>query len=119
MTRKLPKEIHALQESLTEAVKHARLAYQLSPGSYTHSTLNACLQAGRNFRAVVDATLSPQTAGLDAAQRLKRKGTLEARGSTSTEQSAVPYPLETKKRRDRRRRRPLETAATNPGSRDP
>ena len=77
MTRRLPNELRALQASLTETVKQARLAYRFSPGSYTHSALNACLQTGKNFRAVVDATLSPQTAGLDAAQRLERDAALE------------------------------------------
>ena len=95
MTRKLPTKLRALQESIAEAVMQARLAYRFSPGSYTHSALNACLQTGKNFRAVADATLSPQTAGLDAAQRLEREDALEARGPTSTEQSDVPYPLET------------------------
>ena len=60
MTRKLPNELRALQESIAEAVKQARLAYRFSPGNYTHSALNACLQTGKNFRAVADATLSPQ-----------------------------------------------------------
>ena len=96
MTRKLPNELRALQESIAEAVKQARLAYRFSPGSYTHSALNACLQTGKNFRSVVDATLSPQTAGPDAAQRLRRDPALEARGSTSTEQSVDPQPAGTK-----------------------
>ena len=109
MTRRLPNELRALQASLTETVKQARLAYRFSPGSYTHSALNACLQTGKNFRAVVDATLSPQTAGLDAAQRLERDAALEARGPTSTEQSGAPYPLERKA--GPKVRRPLGTAA--------
>jgi hypothetical protein len=96
MTRKLPTKLRALQASLTEAVTQARLAYSFSPGSYTHSALNACLQADKNFRAVADATLSPQTAGSDAAQRLEREGALEARGATSTEQSVDPQPAGTK-----------------------
>ena len=94
LTRKPPTKLRALQASLTEAVTQARLAYSFSPGSYTQSALNACLLADKNFRAFV-ATLSPQTAGLDAAQRLEREDALEARGPTSTEQSDVPYPLET------------------------
>jgi hypothetical protein len=32
-------------ESMAEAMKHARLAYQFSPGSYTYTTLQACLTA--------------------------------------------------------------------------
>jgi hypothetical protein len=56
---------------------------------------NACLSAGRNLRAVIDATFS-QTAGPDTVQRLKHNGVLEARGSTSTEQGAVPDPLGSK-----------------------
>jgi hypothetical protein len=32
-------------ESMAEAVKHARLAYQFCPGSYTMTTLQACLTA--------------------------------------------------------------------------
>jgi protein tyrosine phosphatase (PTP) superfamily phosphohydrolase (DUF442 family) len=32
-------------ESMAEAVKHARLAYQFCPGSYTFTTLKACLTA--------------------------------------------------------------------------
>jgi len=51
MTRKLPTKLRALQASLTEAVSQARLAYSFSPGSYTHSALNACLLADKNFRA--------------------------------------------------------------------
>jgi hypothetical protein len=34
---------------LAEAVKHARLAYQFSPGSYTCTTLQACLAAAKAF----------------------------------------------------------------------
>ena len=34
-------------ESMAEAVKHARLAYQFNPGSYTYTTLQACLSAAR------------------------------------------------------------------------
>ena len=95
MTRKLPTKLRALQASLTEAVTQARLAYSFSPGSYTQSALNACLLADKNFRAFV-ATLSPQTAGSDAAQRLERERALEARGSTSTEQSVDPQPAGTR-----------------------
>jgi hypothetical protein len=109
MTRKLPTKLRALQASLTEAVTQARLAYSFSPGSYTLSALNACLLADKNFRAFV-ATLSPQTAGSDAAQRLEREGALEARGSTSTEPSADPRPAGTKA--GPKVRRPLETAAS-------
>ena len=108
MTRKLPTKLRALQASLTEAVTQARLAYSFSPGSYTLSALNACLLADKNFRAFV-ATLSPQTAGSDAAQRLEREGALEARGSTSTEPSADPRPAGTKA--GPKVRRPLGTAA--------
>jgi hypothetical protein len=32
-------------DSMAEAVKHARLAYQFCPGSYTMSALQACLTA--------------------------------------------------------------------------
>ena len=95
MTRKLPTKLRALQASLTEAVTQARLAYSFSPGSYTLSALNACLLADKNFRAFV-ATLSPQTVGSDAAQRLERERALEARGSTSTEQSVDPQPAGTR-----------------------
>jgi len=109
MTRKLPTKLRALQASLTGAVTQARLAYSFSPGSYTHSALNACLLADKNFRAFV-TTLSPQTAGSDAAQRLEREGALEARGSTSTEQSVDPQPAGTKA--GPKVRRPLETAAS-------
>ena len=109
MTRKLPTKLRVLKASLTEAVTQARLAYSFSPGSYTHSALNACLLADKNFRAFV-ATLSPQTAGSDAAQRLEREGALEARGSTSTEPSADPRPAGTKA--GPKVRRPLETAAS-------
>jgi len=109
MTRKLPTKLRALQASLTEAVTQARLAYSFSPGSYTLSALNACLLADKNFRAFV-ATLSPQTAGSDAAQRLEREGAIEARGSTSTEPSADPRPAGTKA--GPKVRRPLETAAS-------
>ena len=109
MTRKPPTKLRALQASLTEAVTQARLAYSFSPGSYTQSALNACLLADKNFRAFV-ATLSPQTVGSDAAQRLEREGALEARGSTSTEPSADPRPAGTKA--GPKVRRPLETAAS-------
>ena len=77
MTRKLSNELRALQESIAEAVKQARLAYSFCPGSYSHSAMNACLQAGRNFRAVVDATLSPKPlastlpSGSSARERLR------------------------------------------------
>ena len=92
MTRKLPNELSALRQNLTEAVRYARLAYQFNPGSYTHSTLNACLKAGRNFHAVVDATLSQKPAGPDAIQQTEHEEVLKARGTTSSEQSVVPDP---------------------------
>jgi hypothetical protein len=34
-------------EKMAEALKHAKLAYQFRPGSYTMSTLQACLAAAR------------------------------------------------------------------------
>lgn len=34
---------------MTEAIEQARLAYQISPNSYTNSTFQACLDAGRLF----------------------------------------------------------------------
>jgi hypothetical protein len=61
MTRRPKKEpdgLRALQASVAEAVKQARLAYEFCPGSYTHSTLNACLRA--HLRAVLGATPPPQ-----------------------------------------------------------
>jgi hypothetical protein len=36
-------------EKLAKAVKHARLAYQFSPGSYTWTTLETCLAAAKAF----------------------------------------------------------------------
>ncbi len=99
MTRRPKKEpdgLRALQASVAEAVKQARHAYEFCPGSYTHSTLNACLRADKNLRAKDGATPPPQTAGPGTAQRLKRKPVLEARGRTSTEQSADPDPAGTK-----------------------
>jgi hypothetical protein len=36
-------------ERLAEAVKHARLAYQFCPGSYTATTFQALLAAARAF----------------------------------------------------------------------
>jgi hypothetical protein len=35
----------ALTRAMAEAVKHARLAYEFCPGSYTYTTLHACLIA--------------------------------------------------------------------------
>ena len=102
MTRKLPNELRALQESIAEAVKQARLAYRFSPGSYTHSALNACLQADKNFRAVADATLSPQTAGLDAAQRLDAQR-CASRPEAQPRLSKATSPTRWDQRRDRRR----------------
>jgi hypothetical protein len=60
MSRKLTPELDALRQSLTEAVKHARLSYCFAPNSYTFESLNACLSTGRKFRSVVDAVLSPK-----------------------------------------------------------
>ncbi len=34
-------------DKMAEAVKHARFAYQFCPGSYTRSTLQACLDAAK------------------------------------------------------------------------
>jgi len=102
MTRKLPNELRALQESIAEAVKQARLAYRFSPGSYTHSALNACLQTGKNFRAVADATLSPQTAGLDAAQRLDAQR-CASRPEAQPRLSKATSTTRWDQRRDRRR----------------
>ena len=110
MTRRLPNELRALQASLTETVKQARLAYRFSPGSYTHSALNPCLQTGKNFRAVVDATLSPQTAGLDAAQRLERDAALEPEDQPRP--SKATFPTRWKQKAGPKVRRPLETAAS-------
>jgi hypothetical protein len=36
-------------KSMGEAVEHARLAYQFSPGSYTYTTLHTCLTAAKAF----------------------------------------------------------------------
>jgi len=36
-------------EQLAEALKHAKLAYQFSPGSYTWSALCKCLAAAKAF----------------------------------------------------------------------
>jgi len=109
MTRKLPNELRALQESIAEAVKQARLAYRFSPGSYTHSALNACLQTGKIFRAVADATLSPQTAGLDAAQRLDAQR-CASRPEAQPRLSKATSP--TRWEAGPKVRRPLETAAS-------
>ena len=49
---KTPDDLQALQQSIAEAVKQSRLAYQFSPGTYTASTLSACLTAAARFRAV-------------------------------------------------------------------
>jgi len=48
-SRQRPIKLRALEESLTEAVTQARLAYQFNPSTYTHSALNACLSAGQEF----------------------------------------------------------------------
>jgi hypothetical protein len=37
-------------ESMAEAVKHARLAYQFCPGSYTMTMLQSCLHQCRDRR---------------------------------------------------------------------
>jgi hypothetical protein len=63
MTRRPKKEpdgLRALHASVAEAVKQARLAYEFCPGSYTHSTLNACLRADKHLLAVLGATPPPQ-----------------------------------------------------------
>jgi hypothetical protein len=39
----------AAAEYIAEALRHARLAYQFSPGSYTRSTHQACLYAAEAF----------------------------------------------------------------------
>jgi hypothetical protein len=36
-------------EKLAEAVKHVRLAYEFSPGSYTWTALETCLAAAKAF----------------------------------------------------------------------
>jgi hypothetical protein len=36
-------------EKIREAIEQSRLAYQFSPGSYTNSAFQACLDAGRAF----------------------------------------------------------------------
>jgi hypothetical protein len=87
MTRKLPTKLRALQESIAEAVKQARLAYRFSPGSYTHSALNACLQT---------------TAGLDAAQRLDTQR-CASRPEAQPRLSKATSPTRWDQRRDRRR----------------
>lgn len=41
------KTLTKAHESMAEAVQHARLAYQFCPGSYTYTTLHACLTAAK------------------------------------------------------------------------
>jgi hypothetical protein len=50
MSEKLDsKALTSAAEKIHEAIEQARLAYQFSPGSYTNSTFQACLDAGRAF----------------------------------------------------------------------
>jgi hypothetical protein len=39
----------AAAENIAEALRHAHLAYQFNPGSYTRSTHQACLYAAESF----------------------------------------------------------------------
>jgi hypothetical protein len=65
---KNPDDLHALQQSIAEALKQTRLVYQFCPGSYTASALSACLMAAKRFRAVRDKTiLTPPSNPLAAA----------------------------------------------------
>jgi hypothetical protein len=47
----------SLEKAVREAVRQCRLAYEFSPGSYTHSSLGACL-AAQNALDVIRAHLS-------------------------------------------------------------
>jgi hypothetical protein len=48
------KVLTEVAERLAEAMKHAKLAYQFTPGSYTCTTLQACLAAAKAFDQHVD-----------------------------------------------------------------
>ena len=48
------KELIEAAAQMREAVKHARLAYQFCPGSYTMSALQACVAAGEALDQYVD-----------------------------------------------------------------
>ncbi len=47
---------------MAEALKHARLAYQFGPGSYTMTTLQACLAAANALDQHISALAFVQSA---------------------------------------------------------
>jgi hypothetical protein len=50
MSKKLDsKALTSAAKKIGEAIEQARLAYQFSPGIFTNSTFQACLDAGRAF----------------------------------------------------------------------
>jgi hypothetical protein len=53
----------AAAENVAEALRHARLAYQFSPGSYTRSTHQACLYAAEAFDRYVSELAFAYSAG--------------------------------------------------------
>jgi hypothetical protein len=61
MSSSLQRALTALDNSIREAVRQSRLAYEFCPNSYTHGSLSACL-AAENALEVIRARLSEDVA---------------------------------------------------------
>ena len=88
-----PDSLHDLQQSIAEAVKQTRLAYQFCPGSYTASALNACLLAEKKLSAMRKAIPKPKPLAAGPTSSSNRV----ARRPTPTEPGADSQPAGMKK----------------------
>jgi len=92
---KTPDGLRDLQQSIVEALKQTRLAYQFCPGSYTASALSACLLAEKKLSAVRKAIPKPKP--LAAAPSSGSNTVRVARRPTPTEPGADSQPAGMKK----------------------
>jgi hypothetical protein len=93
---KAPDDLRALQQSIAEALKQTRLAYQFCPGSYTHSALNACLSAVKRLSAVRNQTTITKPLAAAPPSGSNSNAVRVARRRTPTEQGCRPRPAGTK-----------------------
>jgi len=78
-----PKALTTAAESMAEAVRHAKLAYQFGPSSYSMSTLQACLTAARALDQYIG-----DLAFVHSAEWLQRFPKVEERASRTQRDKA-------------------------------